>query len=240
MSSWSNWRWRLSVVAMLVCLPGIVWVGSAQAQFGDPGGGSEPILTVRTYISHDSVTHGDSIWLAVRLDLLPDWHVNSAHPLQDFLIPTVLTIDAPRQYRVGAIVYPKGSVIPLLGESMSVYESGATILVPLVVAGDAPLRTSTITGSVHYQGCDSNSCIAPDEAEVSWEVTVASAPGTALHATVFASVSSGGSDGEAAEPLAVLAKELTVRGKGQKIRIRLGATRVGQAQSESKAVAIAP
>jgi thiol:disulfide interchange protein DsbD len=167
----------------------LIGVGApyAHAQF-DSFGETESILSALSFVSADAVAPGDTIWLAARLDVTPGWHVNSAKPLQDYLIPTELKLTLPDYLRAGEIVYPGGHVIPLLGDSMSVYESGAVIFVPLLSDADAPLGPCEISGTLHYQGCDDNSCLAPDEKPVKWTVTVASAAGNALHFDLFAPV----------------------------------------------------
>ena len=176
--------WVVLVPAILV-----VWSANpAQAQFEGPDGDSEPILTALTFVSADGVTPGDTIWLAARLDVEPGWHVNSAAPLQDFLIPTRLTLELPDGWQAGEIIYPDGSVIPLLGESMSVYGSGDVIFVGVVAPSGASPAPAEIVGELSYQGCDENSCIPPDNTPLTWKVNVTGVSGNALNAALFAPV----------------------------------------------------
>jgi thiol:disulfide interchange protein DsbD len=154
----------------------------------DPfGAESGSILTTATYVSNDTVATGGTVWLAVRLDLAPGWHVNSARPRQDFLIPTRLEMTFPSGFALGgSIIYPDGHDVLLIGDTMSVYESGDVILVP--VRADAGLGPATITGVLHYQGCDDNSCIASDKASLSWRVSVGTTTSEFKHSDLFASV----------------------------------------------------
>lgn len=160
-----------------------------EAQFGTLTGESEPILTARTLVSHQEIAPGEVISLALRITMAPEWHINSALPLQDYLIPTRLRLTLPGGLTAGTIDYPAGRTIPLLGEDMSVYESGDVIRVALAVAPDAVLGPREVRGTLEYQGCNDVSCLAPAEAELTWTFNVSSASGPLLNAEVFAAPS---------------------------------------------------
>jgi thiol:disulfide interchange protein DsbD len=166
----------------------VLCASTAAAQFGDFGGQDQEILTTREYVSVEQARPGDSVWLAVRLHLADGWHVNSAAPLQDYLIPTRLELAPSSASKVGEIVYPKGSKIPLQGEDMSVYESGATIFVPVIISSEATLGPLEFSGVLDFQGCDSRMCIAPDERHLTWQVQVAADRSEPAHPDVFAAV----------------------------------------------------
>lgn len=175
----------LTIVFLLcVAMPGHT------EQSADPFGADVgPILTTLSYVSNDTVKAGDTLWLAVRLNLAPTWHVNSARPREDFLIPTRLELSPPTHFRLaGGIVYPPGHDVLLIGDTMSVYESGATIYVPVTTAAAVATGPATITGTLHYQGCDDNSCVAPDQAAVSWRTTIGSQTSSPKHPEIFADV----------------------------------------------------
>ncbi|GAB4320278.1 MAG: hypothetical protein Kow0074_10470 [Candidatus Zixiibacteriota bacterium] len=164
------------------------------AQFDLGGGGGQDILDARTVVSHETVAPGDTVWLAVVLQLQPEWHVNSAHPLQDYLIPTRLTVAEREGFTVGNVQYPAGHTIPLLGEEMSVYEDGHVITVPVVIAPDQAEGTLEIAGVLDYQGCNNEMCVAPATKDLTWSVTVGPETSGAQHSDIFsggdASVSS--------------------------------------------------
>ena len=168
-----------------------VFAASAQAQFDMGGAEPQEILTGQVYALLDQAKPGDTLWLAVRIDLAPGWHVNSAHPLQDYLIPTRLDLRLPSALKAGEIIYPEGNTIPLLGDRMSVYASGATIIVPVVIDPSAPVGEIEAAGVLRYQGCDNKSCVAPADLPLKWRLMVTSQRGNILHQTVFASVLGG-------------------------------------------------
>jgi len=185
---------RLPQLTFLLLAMFMALTGSAAAGLGDPqddpfGAESGPILTTLSYVSRDTVRAGDTLWLGVQINLAPTWHVNSARPREDYLIPTRLEYVAPTGFRsAGAIVYPPGHNVFLIGDTMSVYESGATILFSMIANASGTQGPVTITGTLHYQGCDDNSCVAPDQASVTWRSNFGPTSSPLKHAEIFAEV----------------------------------------------------
>ncbi len=179
----------LLLLAMLVALTGIVPAGLGDPQEDPFSAVSGPILTTLSYVSRDTVRAGDTLWLAVQINLAPTWHVNSARPREDYLIPTRLEFVAPTGFRsAGAIVYPPGHNVVLIGDTMSVYETGAKILFPLIADASGAQGPVTVTGTLHYQGCDDNSCVAPDQTSVTWRSNLGPASSPLKHAEIFSDV----------------------------------------------------
>lgn len=162
------------------------------AQQDDPfGAETGPILTTLSYVSNDTVRAGDTLWLAVRINLAPTWHVNSARPREDYLIPTRLEFTAPTGFHpAGPIIYPPGHDILLLGDTMSVYESGAVILLPVYSDNLVSPGPVSISGTLHYQGCDDNSCVAPDQASLTWRSAIGATASPRKHTEIFSAVMS--------------------------------------------------
>ena len=46
----------------------------------------------------------------------------------------------------------------------------------------------SITGTLHYQGCDDNSCVAPDEAALTWRTNIGTNHSSLKHPEIFADV----------------------------------------------------
>lgn len=180
----------MAALALVLALLLPLEFSSAALSDDDPfGAETGPILTTLTYVSRDTVRAGDTLWLAVRLELAPTWHVNSARPREDYLIPTRLEFSAPTGFHAaGSIVYPPGHNVFLIGDTMSVYESGATILLP--IRSDAAVSPGpiTVSGTLHYQGCDDNSCVAPEQASLTWRSNIGSSPGALKHPEIFSQV----------------------------------------------------
>lgn len=88
------------------------------------------------------------------------FHINSHHPSDELLIPTVLTLQAPSGYKVLDESYPAGVSFRLpvgAGETLNVYQGEFRVMLRLVV----PKGESTLSGTLHYQACDNAACFPP-------------------------------------------------------------------------------
>ncbi len=86
------------------------------------------------------------------------WHINSARPLDDFAIPTVVTITSPVLKSV-AVQYPQHIErnFDFASGKLAVYEK--SIRIPFTasrIAGD-----DTVNVSLRYQACDDSVCLPP-------------------------------------------------------------------------------
>ncbi len=90
------------------------------------------------------------------------WHINAHKPLQDFLIPTSITLSAPSE--AVAVVYPQEALKQqsFQQKQLALYEGQQTITVELA---QSPLRPEPHWHGfkVELQACSSNSCLAPEK-----------------------------------------------------------------------------
>lgn len=106
------------------------------------------------------------------------YHINSNMPKSEFLIPTVLKLDAPTDIVVGKISYPPGRdmAFPFSpNEKLNVYTGDFAVDVvvrPLhnVIPGKYMFR-----GELKYQACDNAACYPPKKLPVQFEIKVAKA-----------------------------------------------------------------
>jgi len=176
---------------LLACALLLTPVARAEFEGFGAGGSDEPILTTTALSSLKQAAPSDTVWLVVRLSMQPGWHVNSAVPLQDYLIPTELDIDTAAHVAVGELLYPEGERIPLQGEDMLVYASGATIFVPVRILADARTGPLEITGTLHYQGCNNSVCLGATDEDLTWHLNIDPQRGELQNPEVFAGVSGG-------------------------------------------------
>jgi len=107
------------------------------------------------------------------------FHINSNTPKSEFLIPTVLKLDAPTDIIVGKITYPAGRDMSFPfspNEKVNVYTGDfalAVMIRPLhnVIPGKYMFR-----GELKYQACDNAACYPPKKLPVQFEVKIAKAP----------------------------------------------------------------
>jgi thioredoxin:protein disulfide reductase len=99
--------------------------------------------------------------LVVRAKLAAGWHVNSHHPSDEYLIPTTLTLAPAAGVHFGEPRYPDGKSLKFAfsEKPLSVYAEEFVIETP--ADWSAPGRPPAISGSVEFQACNDNQCLAP-------------------------------------------------------------------------------
>ncbi len=125
---------------------------------GAPAAG--PLLTVRATLQTESPGVGV---LVLEATVAPDWHVNSHHPSEEYLIPTQVAVDpAP-----GAVFqeprYPEGvpRKFSFSEKPLSVYEGAFKVEIPVTWPSGPP---PALSGKVEYQACNDRQCNPPASA----------------------------------------------------------------------------
>lgn len=117
------------------------------------------------------LTSGSKTTLAVEMTIGSGWHVNSHMPSEPYLIPTNVSLTAPRG-NLSAVRYPKdvSRRFEFSEKPLRVYEGTvrfeADLDVPAGAGGD--LR---MAGDLSYQACNERQCFAP--AKIPLEATIA-------------------------------------------------------------------
>ncbi len=144
-------------------------VGSAPAQRITLPDSPDASTTHPQRVSLDSesfdVVAGKQSWVELRFHVAPGLHINSHTPHDELLIATALKIDPSKQYRVLKAEYPAGEPLHLSiggGETLSAYQGEFRIRLAI----DAKKGDAVLTGTLHYQACDSASCFPPRDLPV--------------------------------------------------------------------------
>jgi len=148
---------------LALLLAGVVCVGGLlhAQQMGDLSAG--PAKSVG-YVVFDAepqvVKAGKASLLELRFKVRDGFHVNSHTPKSDLLIPTLIKLDAVEGVKAQEAVFPAGTLYSFSfdpKEKLDVYTGTFVVKVPVVAApGD-----HTLTGSLHYQACDTAACYPP-------------------------------------------------------------------------------
>jgi DsbC/DsbD-like thiol-disulfide interchange protein len=134
----------------------------ARAQGIDLGGTREAAHKGHVTLLSDSVnlTPAKSQTVELRFRVEPGFHINSHSPKDELLIPTELKLDNAGGVTVLGEQYPAGTAFRLTvgnGETLDVYQGEFRVTVRLSAAPGA----RDLTGSLHYQACDSAACFPP-------------------------------------------------------------------------------
>jgi len=116
----------------------------------------------------DKIKKGRAVQASVTLDIPQGLHVQSNKPLDKFLIPTKLDVEAPREIKVGTISYPR-AITRQLGFStkpVAVYEYKAVIRFNVTVPANYSGSSVELKGNLRFQACNNDSCFPPQTREV--------------------------------------------------------------------------
>jgi hypothetical protein len=136
-------------------------VSAQQIQLGDP---HQPRGRDHVHLVSDSieVKAGHEQIVELRFHVDDGYHINSHTPKDELLIPTELQLNSGGRTGVDVLkqTYPAGSSFRLkigAGETLDVYQGDFRVQVRMI----ADPGSSTLTGALHYQACDSSACFPP-------------------------------------------------------------------------------
>lgn len=148
-------------------------------------------------LSQNVVPAGDSVRIAVVMNIDEGWHVNAHQPTLDYLIGTQLTIDSLRGFTLSSMQYPESErfTFAFAGEPLDVYQGEAPIFFTLATTPGIKPGSYTLSGTLRIQACNDKSCLAPSTLEISVpiEVVAADTGYQSLHQGLFSKYSAGSS-----------------------------------------------
>ncbi len=172
---------------LTIALPSVSSAQMSGFGGGDMFGGDDELVSVTPYFSISSAAPGKSYAADVRLTMLPGWHVNSAHPYQDWLIPAEVTFDTLDGITPHSIEYPEGHDTQLGGETISVYSGTTNIPFTITFSKDLAPGEYSLPVHVTYQPCNDAECRAPKTVDESLTLVVGT-EGDPVHADIFGAV----------------------------------------------------
>jgi len=107
------------------------------------------------------------------------YHINSNHPKSEFLIPSVLKVQATTDIVIGKITYPEGQDMSFAfapDEKLNVYTGDFKVDVLVRPLRSVQVGKYIVRGTLKYQACDNSACYPPKQLPVSFDVKIAKAP----------------------------------------------------------------
>jgi hypothetical protein len=108
----------------------------------------------------ETVAAGKHAVVELRFHVVEGYHINSHTPKSEWLIPTVVKLDAADGVTAGTVEYPAGKEYSFSfdpKEKLDVYSGDFTVKVPVVAAAGE----HTVAGTLRYQACDNAACYPP-------------------------------------------------------------------------------
>ena len=107
------------------------------------------------------------------------YHINSNRPKSEFLIPTVLKVEATTDIVIGKTTYPDGQDMSFAfdpDEKLNVYTGDFVVDVQVRPLHTVQAGKYVIRGTLKYQACDNAACYPPKQLPISFDVKIAKAP----------------------------------------------------------------
>lgn len=107
------------------------------------------------------------------------YHINSNHPKSEFLLPTVLKVEATTDIVIGKTTYPDGQDMSFAfapDEKLNVYTGDFEVDVLVRPLHSVQAGKYVVRGTLKYQACDKSACYPPKQLPVSFDVKIAKAP----------------------------------------------------------------
>jgi len=159
-----TWRGVFAVTAVLC------GIGVARAQQGGAVPAAETLVQVAA--APVSVAAGGTATARVKLTILHGWHVNANPPALQYNIPTKVTLTSASGLTPGRVKYPPGKQEKFGFEDAPLLVYDGTVEVTVPIAAAAAAKSATLAGTVEYQSCNNEVCLAPTSIPFSVNVSV--------------------------------------------------------------------
>ena len=134
----------------------------------------EEVVDVKIFRSYDRIHPGMDLMIALRVDILAAWHINSNVPTESFMEATKLYIPSESAFSFSEVKYPEAfsAYLEFSKRPLSVFEGEITIVGVIPIPEDIALGKHPILLQFNYQACDDMTCLAPEIYEEEITITV--------------------------------------------------------------------
>ncbi len=152
---------------LVFTLVALLGAATAYAQLGGQPGGSGAIPDARELVQVSAapvtVASGGRGEAVVTIRVRDSWHINANPPSLDYMIPTEVSVAPTGGITVGTPAYPAPREQKLSFEEkpLKVYDHEFQVRVPLIAVAGTAEGTVTLKGTVGFQACNDQVCLAP-------------------------------------------------------------------------------
>ncbi len=134
------------------------------------------VVKIKVYNSLDKVYAGSEFKLAIKADITEGWHINSNKPHDDFLIPTKVTIDSTKGFKLKEVIYPNAQDVKLSfsDKPLSVWEGAIYFGAVAEASNDLKPGNYYLPIEVEYQSCNNQTCLPPATAKDTLTIEIVS------------------------------------------------------------------
>jgi hypothetical protein len=162
---------------LLACGAMAIWTQVARSKTPQAIPAASSVASPKAYVSIAPVPRGSTFEVAVVVGIMPGFHMNAHKPLEDYLIPTVLTSKLPAGFKELGTSYPDGirKKLSFSDQPLLVYTGQFTVRSKFSAAANAPLGKMTLPFTLQYQACNDSVCLPPVRLPVTARIDVAPA-----------------------------------------------------------------
>jgi hypothetical protein len=134
----------------------------------------EEVVKVQVFKSYEQIHPGMDLRIALRVDILGTWHINSHVPSEGYMEATNLVISSGSSFTFSEIKYPEAFTVFLefSDKPVSVFEGEVFIVGVIPIPEDLSLGKHTIPLHFTYQACNDMTCLAPETHEEEISITI--------------------------------------------------------------------
>ena len=133
----------------------------------------DDIVSASLIIPKIEVKAGSETKINIILNIKEGWHINSSEVLDDYSIPTKISLKNNEEFSLGKIYYPEGKLIPISwGGNMSLYEGDVQITAILHVNDKLSVGKKKVDLEVSYQACNNATCLSPETIGLNTSVVI--------------------------------------------------------------------
>ncbi len=163
---------------MKILLASALLLFSAWASAQDDLGPQSPVVKMAP-APLVTVVQGKPATVPLSFRVASGYHINSNQPKSDFLIPTVLKVEATTDIVISKTTYPEGRDMSFPfapDEKLNVYTGDFKVDVLVRPLRSVQAGKYIVRGTLKYQACDNAACYPPKQLPVSFDVKIAKAP----------------------------------------------------------------
>src|SRR5271169_4139373 len=162
---------------MKILLASALFLLSAWASAQDDAGPQGPAVKMSPAPVVTAV-QGKSANVPLTFRVARGFHINSNQPKSEFLIPTVLKVEATTDIVIGKTTYPDGQDMSFSfapDEKLNVYSGDFQVDVLVRPLKSVEKGKYIMRGTLKYQACDNSACYPPKQLPISFDVKIAKA-----------------------------------------------------------------
>ena len=149
-----------SIIIMMISVPTLTF--------------SQPqVVSVNIGKSIIKASVGSELKAQLNVKIENTWHINSNKPIDEFLIPSLVSANG-KGIKLVKVKYPEAHEVKLSFSEVpvSVYEGETEIGLTFKVQENAPIGKQTVEVKLDYQACNDVSCLPPNSVSANFDVVI--------------------------------------------------------------------